>query len=125
MLFKETLVRPLDNSGARLVRIIGTPKGKPARIGDLVTVSVQRVAKSRRVSKGSIHPAVVVQCRFPASRPFGHGIRFPLNGVVLLRRSEARKGDLLPLATRLSHTVSHTLRQRGHFRLLLLSPNQL
>lgn len=125
MLSKETLARPLDNSGARLVRVVGTPKGRPARVGDLVTVSVQRVAKTRRITKGSIHPAVVVQCRFPTSRPFGHGVRFPLNGVVLLRRSEARRGELLPSATRLSHTVSHTLRQRGYLRLLLLSPNQL
>ena len=121
MIFRESLLRVADNSGARLVRCVGlTPPF--AREGDLITVSVVRCRPRSRVSRGQLCRAVVAQCRRPSSRWGGVGVGFRSNRVVLLRRPENSRAEPLPLGTRLLRPLSLAVRRRGFARLLLLAP---
>jgi len=124
MIFRETLLRVADNSGARLVRCVGlTPPF--AREGDLITVSVCRCRPRSRVERGRLYRALVVQCRRPSTRWGGVALGFRSNRVVLLRRPDSLRAEPLPLGTRLVRSLSLAVRRRGFAKLLLLAPSLL
>lgn len=125
MIFKETLLEVVDNSGARTVRCIQTPtRTGGVREGGSILVSVRKVRPGRRIQKGNIYKAVVVHCRKPTTRPFGQSISFRSNRVVLLKRGEGKKGEG-PVGTRISRPLPFVLRKVGLLKLLLLAPGQL
>lgn len=125
MIFRETLLRVADNSGARLVRCVGLPPTGPATVGDLITVAVRRARPGGRVRPGSLHRALVVRTRRPERRSAGHRAAFRCGRVVLLRRAEGPKGEPTPLGTRFTCTLSSALRRRGWSRVALLAPGLL
>jgi len=124
MIFRETLLRVADNSGARLVRCVGVSPPF-AREGDLITVSVCRCRPRSRVERGRLYRALVVQCRQPSSRWGGLKLGFRSNRVVLLRRPDSPRAEPLPLGTRLIRPVSRGVRRSGFAKLLLLAPSLL
>jgi large subunit ribosomal protein L14 len=125
MIFPGTQLKVADNSGAKVVNCI-QPVGRSwAGEGDLVIVSVRRARSGKAVAKGKVYAALVVQCRKGSRRPFGHGVRFRSNRVVLLRRNDGRRREIIPLGTRVTKVVSFALRRRGYAKVLLLSPGQL
>jgi large subunit ribosomal protein L14 len=78
-----------DNSGARLVRIVGvkkgkTPKGKQqfAKISDMVKVSVRA---GKPDMKGQVFDAVVIRQKKPYKRNTGERVMFEDNAVALLK----------------------------------------
>lgn len=123
MIFPETLLRVADNSGARLVRCIATPRPF-GREGDRLVVSVARCRPRSRVERGRLYSALLVQCRSPSRRYTGHQVGFRTNRVVLLKRQEGR-ADPTPIGTRIWRPVSLRLRQSGYGKLLLLAPSTL
>jgi large subunit ribosomal protein L14 len=122
MIFRESLLRVADNSGARLVRCVGlTPP--LAGEGDLLTVSVVRCRPRSRVNRGQLYRAVLVQCRRPSSRWGGVRVGFRSNRVVLLRRPDNPRAEPLPLGTRVLRPLSLAVRRYGFAKLLLLAPS--
>jgi len=84
-----SLVNAADNSGARIVRIVGVKRGKTskgrqqyAKISDWVKVSVR---KGKPEMKGQVFDAVVVRLRRPWRRKNGERIAFSDNAVALLK----------------------------------------
>ena len=78
-----------DNSGARLVRIIGVKKGKAgkgtqqyAKLGDMVKVSVRA---GKPDMKGQVFDAVVIRQRKSYKRNTGERVMFEDNAVALLK----------------------------------------
>lgn len=78
-----------DNSGARIVRIVGVKGGKTrrgrqqyAKIGDWVKVSVR---KGDIKIKGQVFDAVIIRQKKPFRRNTGERIAFTDNAVVLLK----------------------------------------
>jgi len=113
MIRAQTLLKVVDNSGAKLVKCIKVKKksGKAhANIGDIVLVAVQslRPRYGRRVrlkmNKSEIHHGVVVQTRRLYRNKGGVGLGFNCNSVVLI--TPKRK----PLGTRISATLPSRLR---------------
>lgn len=82
-------IEPCDNSGAKLVRIVGvkkirTVKGRypSAGIGDLVLVSVK---KGKADMRKQVVPAIIVRQRRAYRRPNGMRIKFEDNAVIILK----------------------------------------
>jgi len=98
-LFLNSLVQVADNSGARLVRIIGVvgqgAKTVHARIpgasvGDMVVVSVR---EGKPEVRKQILRAVVIRQRRPYRRPDGSWVAFEDNAVVITDESGVPKGS--------------------------------
>ncbi len=78
-----------DNSGARLVRIVGVKKGKTgkgtqqyAKMADYVKVSV-RAGKPEM--KGQVFDAIIIRQKKPYRRSTGERVMFEDNAVCLLK----------------------------------------
>nr|QWK44490.1 ribosomal protein L14 [Desmarestia aculeata] len=113
MIRAQTLLKVVDNSGAKLVKCIKVKKksGKAhANIGDIVLVAVQslRPRFGRRVrlkmNKSEVHHGVVVQTRRLHRNRAGVGLSFNCNSVVLITSKHK------PLGTRISATLPSRLR---------------
>jgi len=106
-----SLVLASDNSGARIVRIVGVKKGKAskgtqqyAKIGDWVKVSV-RAGKPEM--KGEVFDAVVIRQRKPYKRNTGERVMFEDNAVALLKDT---KGN--PKGTQIKGAVAKEIAER-------------
>ncbi len=82
-------VEPCDNSGAKLVRIVGIKRSKTVKgrapsagIGDLVLVSVK---KGKPELRKQVVMAVIVRQRRPFKRPEGTRVVFEDNALVLVK----------------------------------------
>ena len=113
MIRTQTLLKVVDNSGAKLVKCIKVKKkgGKSyANIGDIILVAVQtlRPRYGRRVrlkmNKSEVHQAVVVQTRRLYRNKGGVGQIFGSNSVALITP------QLKPLGTRISAVLPLRLR---------------
>ncbi len=90
-------VKVADNSGAKLVKIIGVPgyKGRLRRVpsagvGDLVVVSVKKGTPEMRKQ---VVKAVVVRQKRPFRRPDGTWVAFEDNAVVIVTPDGTPKGS--------------------------------
>ena len=89
----------IDNTGAKIVQIIMTPKLKgvhrrypTAGVGDLVVVSVKKGAADM---KRQILKAVIVRQRRPFRRPDGTMVQFEDNAAVLVTDAGETKGTMI------------------------------
>ncbi len=100
-----------DNSGARIVKIVGVKKygarkGKqtPAKLGDWVKVSVR---KGDPKMKGEVFDAVIVRQKKPWRRLTGERVCFTDNAVALLKDE---KGN--PKGTQIKGPVAREIQER-------------
>ena len=95
-----SLVVAADNSGARIVRIVGVKHGKTkkkrqqyAKLADWVKVSVRA---GKPDMKGEVFDAVVIRQRKPFRRLTGERICFEDNAVALLKDEKGNpKGTMI------------------------------
>lgn len=106
-----SVVEATDNSGARIVRIVGvkqskTKKGRQvfAKVGDQVKISVR---KGDPKMKGEVFDAVVVRQRKSWRRLSGERVCFSDNAVVLLKDD---KGN--PKGTQVKGAVAREIQER-------------
>ena len=100
-----------DNSGARIVRIVGVERGKVgkgtqqyAKVADHVKVSV-RAGKPEM--KGEVFDAVIVRQKKPFRRKTGERVMFEDNAVALLKDT---KGN--PKGTQIKGVVAREVTER-------------
>jgi len=100
-----------DNSGARIVKIVGVKRGKTkkgrqqyAKVGDMVKVSV-RAGKPEM--KGVVFDAVVIRQKKPYRRKTGERVCFEDNAVALLKDE---KGN--PKGTQIKGPVAREILER-------------
>jgi len=100
-----------DNSGARIVKIVGVKKGKAtkgtqqyAKIADHVKVSV-RAGKPEM--KGHVFDAVIIRQKKPFKRKTGERVMFEDNAVALLKDT---KGN--PKGTQIKGVVAREVAER-------------
>jgi large subunit ribosomal protein L14 len=89
----------IDNTGAKIVQIMMTPKLKgvhrrypKAGVGDMVIVSVKKGAADM---KRQILKAVIVRQRRPFRRPDGTMVQFEDNAAVLMTETGETKGTMI------------------------------
>jgi large subunit ribosomal protein L14 len=99
-----------DNSGAKIVEIIGVKgaKAKHARnpkagVGDIVTVSVK---KGNQKVKGKVLKAVIVQQKQGYRRPNGMRIMFDTNAAVII------DDNGLPVGTEIKGAIAREVADR-------------
>lgn len=122
MIQMQTVLEVADNSGARLVKcikVLGGSKRRYANIGDVIKVSVKEAIPRGKVSKGSVHHAVVVRTKKGIRRPDGSLISFDSNAVVLLN------AQLQPIGTRIFGPVTRELRGDKFMKIISLAPEVL
>ena len=100
-----------DNSGARIVRIVGVKHGKtrkgrqqPVKLADWVKISVR---KGLPEMKGKVFDAVVIRQKKPYRRASGERVAFTDNAVALLKDE---KGN--PKGTQIKGVVAKEIADR-------------
>jgi large subunit ribosomal protein L14 len=103
-----------DNSGARIVKIVGVRGGKTrkgrqqyAKIGDFVKVSVR---EGDPKMKGQVFSAIVIRQKKPFKRNTGERVAFMDNAVALLKDD---KGN--PKGTQIKGPVAKEVAERWQF----------
>ncbi|TYI59613.1 hypothetical protein E1A91_D10G048400v1 [Gossypium mustelinum] len=112
----RTVLKVVDNSGAKKVMCIQALKGKKgARLGDTIIASVKEAMPNGKVKKGKVVYGVVVRAAMQRGRCDGSEVRFDDNAVVLVDK----QGQ--PIGTRVFGPVPHELRQKKHVKILTLA----
>ncbi|GMI91660.1 hypothetical protein like AT5G46160 [Hibiscus trionum] len=112
----RTVLKVVDNSGAKKVMCIQPLKGKKgARLGDTIIASVKEAMPNGKVKKGKVVYGVVVRAAMQRGRCDGSEVKFDDNAVVLVDK----QGQ--PIGTRVFGPVPHELRQKKHVKILTLA----
>ncbi|KAK3204638.1 hypothetical protein Dsin_018684 [Dipteronia sinensis] len=81
----RTVLKVVDNSGAKKVMCIQALKGKKgARLGDTIVASVKEAMPNGKVKKGKVVYGVVVRAAMQRGRCDGSEVKFDDNAVVLV-----------------------------------------
>lgn len=124
MIQKETRLEVADNSGAKVVQVIGTLGGSTARgkftrravgVGDKIVCSVKKALPNSDVKTGDKVRAVIVRTKYPTRRQDGSYVRFDSNACVLVN------DDGNPRGTRIFGAVARELREANYMKIVSLA----
>jgi len=120
MVQSRTVLKVIDNSGAKYVRCLKVlNKKKVGYLGDLLVVSVLSLRRGRgrkiRVKRKDLCLALVASVKYKKSRLSGIFIKSKLNSVILLNRQKKLIGN------RVFGLVFKELRLKKKFKSLSLS----
>lgn len=124
MIQKETRLEVADNSGAKVVQVIGVLGGSTARgqytrrtagVGDRIVCSVKKALPNSDVKTGDKIRAVIVRTKYPTRRNDGSYVRFDSNACVLINPDGNPKG------TRIFGAVARELRERDYMKIVSLA----
>lgn len=122
MVQRESKLKVADNSGARILKIIGIPGSshrKFASVGDIIVGSVQTATPHTNMKAHQVARAVVVRVRKEYKRRDGSYIRFDDNACVLIDEKKA------PVGTRIFGPVARELKDRGYDKIISRAPEVL
>lgn len=124
MIQKESRLEVADNSGARVVSVIGVLGGSTARgrytrrsagVGDKIVCSVKKSLPNSAVRPGDLVKAVIVRTKYPTRRKDGSYVRFDSNACVILNK----EGN--PQGTRIFGAVARELREKSYMKIVSLA----
>ncbi len=118
MIQPRTILKVIDNSGAKTVRcfrVLGGSYRKYARIGNIIIASVRAAEPRRAIKKGDVVKAVVVWQKQPYRRKDGSYIRFDENAVVLINEKKE------PIGNRLLGVLPREIKEKGYDKLVALA----
>ena len=124
MIQKESRVTVADNSGAKVVLVIGVLGGSTARgrstrrtagVGDRVVCAVKKALPNAEIKSGDKVQAVIVRTKFPTRRADGSYVRFDSNACVLIEK------DGNPRGTRIFGAVARELREKNYMKIVSLA----
>ncbi len=108
-----------DNSGAKLLEVVGLLGGNARRyayLGDVVVASVKVAEPRAAVKKGDVVRAVIVRVRKEHKRPDGSAIRFDDNAAVIVA-----KDGKDPIGTRVFGPIAREVRSREFQKIVSLA----
>lgn len=115
MVFTNTILKCIDNSGAltvKCLRVLGKSSLAKGFPGDFVIVSIKTYKPHKKVKKGEIYKGVLARVKYKIIRHSNVNIRCSSNAVILLNKRE------LPLGSRVLEPVMREMRKKKHFKLL-------
>lgn len=121
MIQEGSVLEVADNSGARKIRcikVLGGSRRRYASVGDVIVVSVKEATPNSRITKGSVHKAVIVRTAKEIQRSDGSWIKFDENSAVLVKDRE-------PIGTRIFGPVARELRAKKFMKIVSLAPEVL
>jgi large subunit ribosomal protein L14 len=122
MIQLKSVLDVADNSGARkvvCVKVLGGSRRRYASVGDVIVVAVREATPNSKITKGSVHKAVVVRTAKEILREDGSYIRFDDNSAVLINDSQE------PIGTRIFGPVARELRGKKFMKIVSLAPEVL
>jgi large subunit ribosomal protein L14 len=125
MLFPETFVHVLDNSGAknvRIIRVLKTFGRRCGRIGDLTICAVQTLRKKGkiRIKKKQICYGLIMRTKINYQTKANFYTKFYNNAVILLNKNTKK-----PIGTRFFGLCSSKLRNNKQLKFLTLNIHTL
>nr|YP_009485502.1 ribosomal protein L14 [Melosira undulata]AVR57566.1 ribosomal protein L14 [Melosira undulata] len=121
MIQKETLLKVIDNSGAKIVKCIKLPKKytKKMNIGEKVTVSIFKLKTSltKKLNKGDIFKAIIVRQKKNIYKKDGFFTLFQDNAILLLNNQYKNFG------TRIIGPVHSYIRKTKNLKTVFLNSN--
>jgi large subunit ribosomal protein L14 len=121
MIQEGSVLTVADNSGARkvkCVKVLGGSRRRYASVGDVIVVAVKDALPNSKITKGSVHKAVIVRIKSPLGREDGSFIQFDDNSAVLVKDKE-------PVGTRIFGPVARELRGKKFMKIVSLAPEVL
>nr|YP_008802552.1 ribosomal protein L14 [Monomastix sp. OKE-1]AGZ90205.1 ribosomal protein L14 [Monomastix sp. OKE-1] len=122
MILVGTQLNVSDNSGAKIIeciKILGKKSSSFASIGDIIVVSVKETTgkskQTRKVEKGGIYKALVIETKKGIKRKDGSILRFHRNSALLL----SEQGN--PIGTRILGNGTYELRKKNQTKVLSLA----
>ncbi len=124
MIQKESRLEVADNSGAKIVMVIGVLGGSTARsrhtrrtvgVGDRIVCAVKKALPNSDVKSGDKVRAVIVRTKYPTRRADGSYVRFDSNACVLIG------DDGNPRGTRIFGAVARELREKNYMKIVSLA----
>jgi large subunit ribosomal protein L14 len=122
MIQQQTILKVLDNSGAKTVKcikVLGGFQKKLAKIGDLVVVSIQtlrnRAKETSKVKIKAVYKALVIKTKKSYKKNSSGFIEFEENSVILINKQNA------PVGTRIVCTVSRQLKKKKFQKFISIS----
>jgi len=119
MVFNQTLLKCIDNSGAltvKCLKILGKSSKSKGFPGDYIIVSIKTYKPNKKVKKGEIYKGVIARVSYKIKRQGNLTLQCSTNAVILLNKRE------LPLGTRILEPVMREMRLKKHFKLLSMAP---
>lgn len=123
MIQQQSILKVVDNSGAKTVKcikVLGGFKRKTAFSSDIIIVSIQtlrnKLKLTSKVKKGEIYSAVILRSKKLVSRKDGSCVKTSSNSVCLINKQNQ------PIATRIFGPVSKNLRTKKFLKIATLSP---
>lgn len=120
MLQLRSMLNVADNSGAKVVQLIGIPKKgnrKIAYLGEVFTGVVKKAAPYGQVKSGEVVRAVIVRTRKEVKRTDGSYIRFDENACVILAGNDTQD----PKGTRIFGPVAKEIKDAGYNKIASLA----
>jgi large subunit ribosomal protein L14 len=122
MIQQQTLLKVVDNSGAKTakcIKVLGGFKRKFAYLGNIIVVSIHQLRnKSKttsKVQKGEIYKALVIRTRTKTKRKDGSSVFFKNNCVSLINK----QGN--PVATRIVGPIPKSLKKKKFMKFTSIS----
>ena len=120
MLQLRSMLNVADNSGAKIIQLIGIPtrgNRKIAYLGEVFTGVVKKAAPFGQIKNGEVVRCVIVRTRKEVKRADGSYIRFDENACVVLASSETTD----PKGTRIFGPIGKELKDRGFNKIASLA----
>ena len=122
MIQQESILKVVDNSGAKTVKcikVLGGFKKRYAGLGDIIVVSVQQLRnkskKTSKVLKGGVFRALVVRTKKVFNKKDGSSFFLQENSAVLINK----QGN--PIGTRIIGPISKNLKKKKFTKFISLS----
>ncbi len=116
MIQVQTIVKVVDNTGAKeamCVKVLGGSKRRYAKIGDIIVLAVKKALPRGIVKKKAVVKGVIVRTKKELRREDGSYIRFDDNAVVIV------DNDGNPKGTRVFGPIARELRKKGIYQQIL------
>lgn len=118
MIFKESLVKIVDNSGALLGKCIHLYEGnfrQGSSVGNKILVTVRKVVSNKNIKKGQLHKGIIVRVKKEVCRKDGTVIKCSDNAIVLINDKNS------PLGTRVYGPVFKEVKEKGFAKIASIS----
>ena len=119
MIQLRSMVKVVDNSGAKLLQcfhVLGGSKKRYARIGDVVVGTVKEAEPRREVKKHDVVRALIVRQKKEYRRRDGSYIRFDDNACIILEGKTKN-----PKGGRILGPVAREIREKGFEKAIALA----
>ena len=119
MIQPRTMLKVVDNSGAKIIqcfRVLGGSRRRYAQLGDIIVATVKEAEPRRIVKKHDVVRAVIVRQKKNFRRQDGSYIKFDDNAAVIL---EGKSKD--PKGSRIIGPIPKEIKEKGFEKIATLS----